>query len=404
MITTPHTWIEISQQALEHNFKMYKQFIGNKLLGVVVKSNAYGHGIVEVSRIAQESIYVDWLFTATLSEAIQLRAHGVTKPILVIYFVDADPAQLLALDIATMVSDLQTLNELNELGIAHGKKCKIHLKVDTGMSRFGFLPHEIITVAQYACSLPGISVEGIYSHLAQAANVDQSFNREQENTFGKVVAALSQEGITFSFVHISNSAGSTALDTSYTNLVRIGLGMYGWWPSQSNKEITQEKMPEFDLRPVLSFKTKIFQIRKIDADRFVGYDRTYKTTKPTTIAVLPVGYFDGYDRRLSSKGILLIRGQYAPVIGIIAMTTTLVDITHITDAQVGDEVILMGDYEKITPTQLANVMGSFNPREILTRLNPTIPRIVVENELGILCEKSSFINTTEAANQHSSLL
>lgn len=388
MINAPHTWIEISKQALEHNFKMYKQFIGNKLLGAVVKSNAYGHGILEVSRIAQENPYVDWLFTATLSEAILLRTNGITKPILVIYFIDADPAQLLTHDIATMVSDIQTLNELNELGIAHGKKCKIHLKVDSGMSRFGFLPEQIMAVAKYACTLPGIRVEGIYSHLAQAANVDQSFNREQEHTFARVVESLAQEGIIFPLVHISNSAGSTALDTPYTNLVRIGLGMYGWWPSQSNKEVTQAKMPEFDLKPVLSFKTKIFQIRKIEADRFVGYDRTYKTSKPTTIAVLPVGYFDGYDRRLSSKGILLIRGQYAPVIGIIAMTTTLVDITHIPDAQPGDEAILIGDYEKITPTQLANVMGSFNPREILTRLNPTIPRIVVENELAITQEKS----------------
>lgn len=388
MITTPHTWIEISKQALEHNFKMYKQFIGNKLLGVVVKSNAYGHGIVEVSRVAQESIYVDWLFTATLSEALLLRANGITKPILVIYFVDADPAQLLVHDIATMVSDMQTLKELNELGVSHGKKCKIHLKVDTGMSRFGFLPHEMVDVARYAVSLPGITVEGIYTHLAQAANVDQSFNREQENSFSKVIGDLAQEHISFPYVHISNSAGSTALDTPYTNLVRIGLGMYGWWPSASNKEITQEKMPDFDLKPVLSFKTKIFQIRKIDADRFVGYDRTYKTTKPTTIAVLPVGYFDGYDRRLSSKGILLIRGQYASVIGIIAMTTTLVDITHIPDAQVGDEVVLIGDYEKITPTQLANVMGSFNPREVLTRLNPSIPRIVKEYELTNADHKS----------------
>lgn len=398
MITTPHTWIEISKQALEHNFKMYKQFIGNKLLGVVVKSNAYGHGILEVSRIAQESMYVDWIFTATLSEAMLLRANGITKPILVIYFIDADPAQLLAHDIATMVSDLQTLNELNMLGLTQGKKCKVHLKIDSGMSRFGFLPTEIIAIAKYACSLPGITVEGIYSHLAQAANVDQSFNREQENTFAKVVAALAQENITFPFVHISNSAGSTALDTPYTNLVRVGLGMYGWWPSQSNKEITQEKMPEFDLKPVLSFKTKIFQIRTIEADCFVGYDRTYKTSKQTTIAVLPVGYFDGYDRRLSSKGILLIRGQYAPVIGIIAMTTTLVDISHIPDAQVGDEVILIGDYEKITPTQLANVMGSFNPREILTRLNPSIPRMIVEHELAIVHSNNYAIHPNIVSN------
>ena len=154
-------------------------------------------------------------------------------------------------------------------------------------------------------------------------------------------------------------------------------------------------MPEFNLKPVLSFKTKIFQIRTIESDCFVGYDRTYKTTKPTTIAVLPVGYFDGYDRRLSSKGILLIRGQYAPVIGIIAMTTTLVDITHIPDARVGDEVILIGDYEKITPTQLANVMGSFNPREILTRLNPSIARIVIEKELHTVIQNPYHDSTNQ---------
>ena len=186
-----------------------------------------------------------------------------------------------------------------------------------------------------------------------------------------------------------------------TNLVRIGLGAYGWWPSQSNKEITQEKFPDFDLKPVLTFKTRIFQIRHLEADRFVGYDRTYKTTGPTTIAVLPVGYFDGYDRRLSSKGILLIRGQYAPVIGIIAMTTTLVDITHIPDAQVGDEVILMGDYEKITPTQLANVMGSFNPREILTRLNPMIPRVIVEQELPLTIPSENYCQALKISSLNS---
>lgn len=404
MINAPHTWIEISKQALEHNFKMYKQFIGNKLLGVVVKSNAYGHGILEVSRIAQESIYVDWLFTATLSEAILLRTNGITKPILVIYFIDADPNLLITHDIATMASDLQTINELNQLGTSHGKKCKVHLKIDSGMSRFGFLPKEIGAIARYACSLPGLQVDGIYSHLAQAANIDQSFTREQENIFAKVIEQLAQENINFNYVHISNSAGSTVLDTSYTNLVRIGLGMYGWWPSQSNKEITQEKMPGFNLKPVLSFKTKIFQIRKIEADCFVGYDRTYKTSKPTIIAVLPVGYFDGYDRRLSSKGILLIRGQYAPVIGIIAMTTTLVDITHIPDAQVGDEVILMGDYEKITPTQLANVMGSFNPREILTRLNPSIPRILVEHEANAFIGKEIEINLHKESANHEKMV
>lgn len=378
MIPTPHTWIEINQNALAHNFKMYKKAIGTRALGVVVKSNAYGHGIVEVARVCQASIDVDWIFTATLTEALQLRMNGITKPILVIYFIDEDPAKAIAYDIDVMVSDIESLHELNDLGIALAKPCNIHLKIDSGMSRFGFMPEQAVEIVKKAQSMPGLFVNGIYSHLAQAANIDQTFNLEQENTFIDVLKALEQEQISIPLKHISNSAGSTALENTHSNLVRIGLGAYGWWPSQSNKELTQAKFPDFELKPVLTFKTRIFQIRHLKAGKFVGYDRTYKTTADTKIAVLPVGYFDGYDRRLSSKGILLIRGQYAPVIGIIAMTTTLVDITHIPDAQVGDEVILMGDYEKITPTQLANVVGSFNPREILTRLNPLIPRVAVQ--------------------------
>ena len=393
MIQTPHTWIEINRNALAYNLKMYKQAIGNKELGVVVKSNAYGHGILEVARTCQESTDVDWLFTATLSEAMILRMNGITKPILVIYFIDEDPAKAILYDIDVMVSDMQTLLELNELGIALNKKCHVHIKIDTGMSRFGFMPQEAIAIVKQAIAMPGIFLNGIYSHLAQAANADQAFSLEQETTFANVLAALEKESLNIPYKHLSNSAGSTALGDAATNLVRIGLGAYGWWPSQSNKELTQTKFPHFDLKPVLTFKTRIFQIRHLEEGRFVGYDRTYKTTGPTTIAVLPVGYFDGYDRRLSSKGILLIRGHYAPVIGIIAMTTTLVDISHIRDAKVGDEVILIGDYEKITPTQLANVMGSFNPREILTRLNPMIPRIITELSLEKDIKDNTLLNT-----------
>ncbi len=377
MIQTPHTWIEISKQALLHNIKMYKQAIGASALGVVVKSNAYGHGLEQIGSICQESPHADWLFTATLSEAVTLRARGVTKPILVIYFIDTDPGMALEHDIEVMVCDEQTLEELNQRATAAGKQFKIHLKVDSGMSRFGFDPGQTIAFVKKALSMPGVIATGIYSHLAQAANADQTFNREQEAAFLSVLHALKQERINIPYKHLANSAGSTALTNNQTNMVRLGLGAYGWWPSQSNKELTQAQFPTFELKPVLAFKTRIFQIKNLEANRFVGYDRTYKTTGPTKVAVLPVGYFDGYDRRLSSKGILLVRGQYAPVIGIIAMTTTLVDITHIPDARVGDEVILMGDYEKITPTQLANVIGSFNAREIMTRLNPLIPRIVI---------------------------
>ena len=377
MISTPHTWIEISKSALLHNINMYKKAIGQQQLGIVVKSNAYGHGLLEVAQICQESQYCDWLFTATLSEALQIRAAGIKKPILILYFIDNDPLKALHADIDLMVTDHETLHALNQIGMQAGKPFQIHVKIDSGMSRFGFAANDAMAIVKQIAKMAGISLKGIYSHLAQAANADQTFNKEQESEFLKVLNELEKENISIPFKHIANSAGSVSLENPYTNLVRVGLGTYGWWPSQSNKEIAQAKIPNFELKPVLAFKTRIFQIKKLEADRFVGYDRTYKTTGPTTIAILPVGYFDGYDRRLSSKGILLIRGNYAPVIGIIAMTTTIVDITHIPEAKVGDEVILMGDYEKITPTHLANVIGSFNAREIMTRLNPLIPRVIV---------------------------
>lgn len=377
MISTPQTWIEISKKALLHNLKMYKQTVTTGQLGVAVKSNAYGHGIIPVAQICQESEHTQWLCVATLSEALLLRANNITKKILVMYFLDSNPAYALSESISLMVCDKQTLDELNKIGISNNKAFKIHIKIDSGMSRFGFDPKEAITIIKQAIRMPGIIIEGIYSHLAQAANPDQTFNKEQEQVFLKVLNALEEEKIIISYKHLANSAGSISLSTTPTNLIRLGLGAYGWWPSQANQEVALNAFPNFQLKPVLTFKTRIAHIKELEANRFVGYDRTYKTTQPTRVAILPVGYYDGYDRRLSSKGILLIRGQYAPVIGIIAMTTTLVDITHIPDAHVNDEVILMGDYEKITPTQLANVIGSFNAREIMTRLNPLIPRIVV---------------------------
>ena len=377
MIQTPHTWIEISKQALLHNLAMYKKTIGSRALGVVIKSNAYGHGIIKTAAICQESQHADWLITGNLNEAMQCRAAGITKPILIVYFIDNDPQLLAKHDIDVMVADSDLLNELNAVGIGSGKKINIHLKFDTGMSRFGFMPHEAVAITKKAQSMPGVIVRGIYSHLAQAANADQTFTKEQERSFLEILAALEQENIQIPLIHLTNSAGTTTVLDSKINLVRIGLGAYGWWPSQSNKELTQTQFPDFELKPVLTFKTRIFQVRHLAANQYVGYDRTYKTAGPTKIAILPVGYYDGYDRRLSSKGILFIRGNYAPVIGIIAMTTTIVDITHIPDAQVGDEAILMGNYEKITPTQVANVIGSFNAREMMTRLNPTIPRLIV---------------------------
>jgi len=378
MMDNPYLWIEISKSAFAHNLNMYKKVLGSAALGAVIKSNAYGHGLLEMGPLCQRSADVDWICVATVREALILRKQGVTKPILVVYFIDADPALAIEHDIDLMVCDLETIDALHQVGIAHQKPIKVHLKVDSGMSRFGFLPEQVMPVINHIKNLKGIELRGIYSHLAQAANEDQTVNYNQQQIFNTVLAALEEAKIDIPIKHLTNSAGTSVMEVKDYNLTRVGLGIYGWWPSQFVKEYTQKKHPWFELKPVLTLKSRIHQIREIGKDCFVGYDRTYKTTRPTKIAVIPMGYYDGYDRRLSSKGITLIHNHYAPVIGIIAMTTIIVDVTDIPQAKVNDEVILMGNYEKITPTQLANVIGSFNAREIITRLNPEIPRIVVD--------------------------
>jgi alanine racemase len=357
---------------------MYKKLLGSKNLGAVIKSNAYGHGLLEIGDLCQKSSSVDWLCVATMQEAILLRKKGVKKPILVVYFIESDPAQAIAHDIDLMVCDWQTIQALDQVGRAQQKPISIHLKMDSGMSRFGFLSDQIIPIIRQIQAMSGVKLVGIYSHLAQAANDDQTVNQQQQKVFDAVLEAIEQEKISIPYKHLTNSAGTTVLPLDGYNLARVGLGIYGWWPSQFVKDETQRRHPWFELKPVLTLKTRVFQVRTLPENSFVGYDRTYKTTRPCQVAILPIGYYDGYDRRLSSKGITRINSHYAPVIGIIAMTTTIIDVTDIPGVKENDEVVLMGSYEKITPTQLANVIGSFNAREIMTRLNPEIPRIVVE--------------------------
>lgn len=378
MLPLPYTWMEISKSAFEHNLSMYKRLLGTAALGAVIKSNAYGHGLLEMGQLCQKSSSVDWICVATVREAIALRKKDVKKPILVVYFIEDDPRAALEHAIELMVCDIETVVMLNQIGIAQKKKFNIHLKVDSGMSRFGFLPHQVLETIYAIKKLDGLNLTGIYSHLAQAANEDQAFNQQQQSVFDKVLDLIEQEKIHIPYKHLTNSAGTTVMSLEKYNLARVGLGIYGWWPSQFVKDETQKKNPWFELKPVLTLKSRIHQIRILGPDSFVGYDRTYKTTRPTKIAVLPIGYYDGYDRRLSSKGITLVNSHYAPVIGIIAMTTLIIDVTDIPNVKPHDEVILMGNYEQITPTQLANVIGSFNAREIITRLNPDLPRIIVE--------------------------
>lgn len=370
----PSNWLELNKSAFNHNSTHYKTIIGpNRILAAVIKSNAYGHGTNEIAPWCQENSSIDWICTAQLSEALQLRKLGITKPILVLYTIDTDSQAALDYSISLMVGNLQTLRQLES---SSNKAYAVHIKIDTGMSRFGFSLAEIPALIAQLKQCTHINVQGIYTHFADADNKDQSYTQEQLELFYHALDLFTAAGFEIPFIHCANSAATTTIDMPLTNFFRIGAGIYGLWPSLAVQEKTAQLYPDFSLQQVATWKTYIHQLRIIPAGHYVSYSKTYQTTKTTTVALLPIGYHDGYHRRLSNAGTVLINGVCAPVIGRVAMNATCVDVTHIPTAQPGDEVILLGNHPGMTALDMANTLGSFNPREVTVRFNATLPRVI----------------------------
>lgn len=366
-------WVEISASALAHNLDQYTAISPATLCAPVIKSNAYGHCIDLVAQLLDKNNAVGMLCVATLSEAVSLRSLGIKKPLLVLSIIDRNLEQAVIHDIAIVAYDTTTLATLHQYAQKHQKTGIVHIKIDTGLSRLGLLSDKALQFIQYATTLPYITVQGIFTHYAYSENKNQEYTQYQLAQFNSINDCLSQKGITIPLRHTSCSAAVTANSATHHTMVRVGIGLYGLWPSTDNKEITLQKHPHFSLQPVLTWKTRIIQIKEIPANTSVGYNLTYKTRSATKIATLPVGYWDGYDRRLSNKGIVLINGTYAPVVGIVAMNLMMIDVTAVS-AAVGDEVILLGNYEEITADALAKKCNTIN-YEIVTRINPLAPRI-----------------------------
>lgn len=372
----PSNWLELSKAAFNHNIAHYKAVIGsNRVLAAVVKSNAYGHGTKEIAPWCQENNLIDWICTAQLSEAIELRKQGVTKPLLVLYTIDTDPQAALNYSISLMVGNMQTLRHLESIAI--NKPYYVHIKIDTGMSRFGFAVSEIPQLIAKLKQSKHIVVQGLYTHFADADNTDQSYTMAQLELFDHALDLFTNAGFEIPFIHCANTAATTTVAMPETNFFRIGAGMYGLWPSHPVQQKTAQEHPNFSLQQVLTWKTYIYQIRTIAAGHYVSYSKTYQTTKATQVALLPVGYHDGYHRRLSNAGSVLINGTLAPVIGRVAMNAVCVDVTHIPTAQPGDDVILLGNHPGMTALDMAVILESFNPREVTVRLNAALTRIII---------------------------
>lgn len=359
------TWLEISASALAHNSLHYKNLIGtNNKLAFVIKGNGYGHGMQQIATLCNQNPLIDYLCVAQLSEGLTLHAIGTHKAILILGYSDVNPEKAINTNIEFMVDNLTYATTLNTIGKKHAYQFKVHVKIDTGLCRMGIAANKALDFVKAIYALPYITINGIFSHFS-ASDSNTEFTQQQISAFNTVLDDVSMHGISVPYTHMSNTGAlETITYPQKFNFFRIGLGMYGLGPQEAV------------LKSVMTWKTRIMNIKSIPADSYVSYAGTHKTTRPTTIALLPIGYFDGYNFRLSNKSSVLINGTYVPVLGRIAMNITIIDITDI-DAHIHDEVTLLGGYAGIGARDLALAADIKNMREIITNINPALPRIIV---------------------------
>ncbi len=361
MATFPRTWAEVNLRALAHNIQTLRSHLPPRtLFALVVKADAYGHGLVPVSRHALAS-GADWVAVATVQEGVALREFEIDAPVLVLApALSLEAKQVVFYDLRTLVERLETAVALSKEAQRQGKKVRVHLKIDTGMSRFGVLPEKAVELALQIASLPSVELEGVATHFADAVH-SEKFTNKQFECFQKILCELKAKGIHPKICHCANSAALALYPFMALDMVRVGLFAYGI-----------KHLPiDWDLKPVLTWKTRIMAMRELPPNRNVGYGLTYTTQKTSRIATLGVGYGDGYPRALSNKGEVLIHGKRAPICGLVAMDQMMVDVTHIPEAEIGDEVSLIEP--PLSAEYLAHLIGT-TPHEIPTRIMSRVPR------------------------------
>lgn len=358
------SWIDLDLDALAGNVRGLKQLVGEAVtLIAVVKANAYGHGAVPVARTALLN-GAQHLAVASLAEALELRSAGIDAPILVLSYTPPQAIrQAVRQAITITVYDLGLARAYDLAARAAGGTLRVHLKVDTGMGRLGVLAADAVPFFRSVLALSHLEIEGIYTHFAQA-DEDLGFTLEQLKAFNAVLTPLRAAGFSFRYVHAANSAATLLLKEAHFNAVRVGLAMYGLSPSPL------ARVPA-SFRPVLSWKTTIAQVKTLPPGYFVGYGATYRTQGTERHAVIPVGYSDGLRRAPQYWGHVLVRGQIAPIVGRISMEKTSINVTHIPDAAIGDEVVLIGTQGDLTISadDIAHRLGTIS-YEVLCAIAP----------------------------------
>ena len=365
---------DISLDAILANMESMKRNLKEGVqIAAVLKTNAYGHGAVEIAKVLEPLDYVWGYAVAAFEEAVELREAGLRKPILLLGYVFPYCYQELAkMNIRPAVFREDMLEQLSAAAKAAGKKIKIHIAVDTGMSRIGIFPNETgLDFVKKALETEGLQVEGMFTHFARADEADRSFTEEQLEKFVWLTEAVKERlGYDIPIRHCSNSAGIIEYPHANMTMVRAGITLYGLWPSD---EVRKDIVP---LEPVMSLRSHIIYIKEISAGTPVSYGGTWAPDHTVRLATVPVGYGDGWPRSLSNKGYVLIRGQKAPIRGRVCMDQFMVEVTDIPDAAEGDEVTLIGrDGDAyISMEEVGDLSGRFN-YELACDINPRVPRL-----------------------------
>jgi alanine racemase len=364
------TYATVNLTALAHNLSCIKRYLspGCEVMAIV-KANAYGHGAVETAQALTRQ-GIERFAVASLDEGIALRQAGLSASIVVLgALFEEQVSDLVAHRLTPVVSDGRILPTLAKAARSHPTSYSIHLKVETGMGRLGFSPEDLLSFLDNPILRSPFQVEGMMTHLADADGADSDFTERQLGAFRAMLEQIRQRGLSIPLVHTANSAAIVRFPDAHFSLVRPGIMLYGYHTLPAT-------IPAPDLTPVLSLRTTIVQLRTIPRGRTVSYNGTFVAQRPTRIAVLPIGYADGYSRRLSHCGSVLIQGRRAPIVGLVCMDMIMVDVTDLAPVQVGEAVTLIGQQgqESIWADEVADWIGTI-PYEVLCGIGSRVPRL-----------------------------
>lgn len=376
------TWAEVDIDAVKHNFNEIKRSVSNDAgIMCVIKADAYGHGAVFLGKLYEE-LGAQRFAVSNIEEALQLRENGLSLPVLILGFTPADMAKELAdNNISQAVFSEEYAKELSDEAVKQNVNVKIHIKLDTGMSRIGFMyqdkerDNDSLAQIERACRYPNLVSEGIFTHFAVSDEADEGREAtlHQFDCFSSAVKKLSDDGFEFPVVHCSNSGAIIDYKQAHLNCVRAGIILYGLAPSSKLAQ-------RLDLRPAMQIKSVIAQVKTVEEGTPVSYGGTYVTNRPTKIATVPIGYADGYTRALGNRAYMTVKGKKAPVVGRVCMDQLMLDVSDIDDIRSGDEVTVIGDGKNNTMSfdEMAALTGTIN-YELVCLVGKRVPRVYLRH-------------------------